>query len=142
MYLLLDNKGSDLFILDMICWTWSRSIVNQLIKFVCQSLNVCNYVCWCQWIDLCSWLLPWKLNKWKTIINELPVAGNPILILLGYYISVATAGFLLYDVILLESLDWHSGSNMNSIHTGIIDMYTDLKPANNATNNKLYYCPV
>lgn len=75
-------------------------------------------------------------------MNELPVAGNPILILLGYYISVATAGFLLYDVILLESVDWHSGSNMNSIHTGIIDMYTDLKPANNATNNKLYYCPV
>ena len=41
-----------------------------------------------------------------------------------------------------ESLDLHSGSNMNSIHTGTIDLYTNLAPANNSTDNKLYYCPV
>ena len=56
--------------------------------------------------------------------------------------SVATTGFLLDDAILLESLDLHSGSNMNSIHKGIIDLYTNLAPANNSTDNKLYYCPV
>ena len=33
-------------------------LVNQLIKFVRQSLNVCNYTCWCQSINLCSYLLP------------------------------------------------------------------------------------
>ena len=80
----------------------------------------------------------WKLNKWKTI-NKLPVAGNLIVILLGYYIIVATTCFLLKDVILLWSVDCHSGSSMNSIHTGIIDMCTNLAPANNSTNNKLYY---
>ena len=63
------------------------------------------------------------------------MAGNPILILLGYYISIATTGFLLDDVILLKSLDLHSGSNTNSIHTGIINLYTNLVPANNSTNN-------
>ena len=31
---------------------------------------------------------------------------------------------------------------MNSIHTGIIDLYTNLAPANNSTGNKLYYCHV
>ena len=74
----------------------------------------------------------WKLNKWKTI-NKLPVAGNLIVILLGYYIIVATTCFLLKDVILLWSVDCHSGSSMNSIHTGIIDMCTNLAPANNST---------
>ena len=48
--------------------------------------------------------------------NKLPNAGNPILILLGYCICVATTGFLLDDVILLKSLDLHSGSDMNSVH--------------------------
>ena len=62
----------------------------------------------------------WKLNK--LIIHKLPGGGNPILIL-GYYISVATIGFLLDDVILLESLDMHSGSNTNSLHTDIIYLY-------------------
>ena len=64
---------------------------------------------------------------------------------IGYYISLATTGFLL-DVILLESLveslDPHSGSDMNYINTGITDLYTNLARANNSTNNKLYYCPV
>ena len=45
-------------------------------------------------------------------------------------------------MILLESLDLHPGSNANSIHTGIIDLYTNLAPANNSTKNKLCYCPV
>ena len=45
--------------------------------------------------------------------NKLPVAGNPLLILLGYYISISTTCFLLDDEILLESLDLHSGSSMN-----------------------------
>ena len=42
----------------------------------------------------------------------------------------------------LKSLDLHSGSDINSIHTGIIDLYTNLAPANNSANNKLYFCPV
>ena len=61
------------------------------------------------------------LNK-SIKINKLPVAGNPILVLLGFYISVATTDFLLDGVILLESLDLHSGSNANSIYTGLIDL--------------------
>ena len=75
----------------------------------------------------------WKLNKWKAT-NKLLVADNPTLILLGYYFSVATTGFLMDNMILLESLDLHSGSNMNSIPTDIIDLYTNF---NNSTNDKL-----
>ena len=75
-------------------------------------------------------------------INKVPVTDKPILIFLGYYFGVVTTGFLLDDVILLESLDLHSESNTNSIYTGIIDLHTNLAPANNSTNNKLYYCPV
>ena len=73
--------------------------------------------------------------------NKLPVADKPVLIFLGCYISVVTTGFLLDYVILLESLDLHSGSNSNSIYIGI-DLHTNLVPANNSTNNKLHYCPV
>lgn len=83
----------------------------------------------------------WKLNKWKAI-NKLRVASNPILILLGYYIYVTTTDFLLDDVIVLESLDLHSGSNTNSVPTGLNDLYTNLTLANNSTNNKFYYYPV
>lgn len=82
----------------------------------------------------------WKLYKWKAI-NKLRVAFNPILILLGYYIYVATTGFLLDYVIVLESLDLHSGSNANFMHTGLNDLYTNLTLANNSVN-KLYYYPV
>ena len=28
------------------------------------------------------------------------------------------------------------------MHTGIIDLHTNLVPANNFTSNKLYYCPI
>ena len=80
-------------------------------------------------------------NKWIAI-NKLPIASNPILMLLGHCISVDTTGFLLDDVILLESINLHSGSNINCIHTGIIDSYTNFVPANNSTKNKLYFCPV
>ena len=80
-------------------------------------------------------------NKWIAI-NKLPIASNPILMLLGHCISVDTTGFLLDDVILLESINLHSGSNKNCIHTGIIDSYTNFVSANNSTKNKLYFCPV
>ena len=73
--------------------------------------------------------------------NKLPVADKPVLIFLGCYISVVTTGFLLDYVILLESLDLHSGSNSNSIYIGI-NLHTNLVLANNSTNNKLHYCPV
>ena len=81
------------------------------------------------------------MNKWITT-NKLPVANKPILIFLVYYISVVTTGFLLDYVIPLESLDLHSGSSTNSIYIGIIDLHTNLVPANNSSNNKLDYHPV
>ena len=31
---------------------------------------------------------------------------------------------------------------LHTIHTGFINLYTNLVPANDFTSNKLYYCPV
>ena len=70
-----------------------------------------------------------KLNNGKTI-NKLPVAGTSILVLHTILI------WILLQVI--QSWYFIQSWYIQFIHTGIIDLHTNLAPANNFTSNKLY----